>query len=245
MNTLKMVFSTRQIAVTIAFGLALVFELSCALLILKRDSKNYSNRFTSVAYLCLSVALGLSVSYVIITDETIVTLLQRLANSLNVITAIFLFLAAMYISEGYESFKSYRMVIVVFDLFMSLFLLITPGITVVSVNELPGSEQLIKWDILFFLEATIPLYFTLALACYYYLKVRTDLSDDSPVKRVCTLILIGTVLLGVSHFLLVLPLFIRSLIIDYNSIPLTIVGAIGVLISSLFITQGYRTKIKD
>jgi len=245
MNTLTMVLSTRQLAVTIAFGLALVFELSCALLILKRDSKNYSNRFTSVAYLCLSAALGLSVSYVLITDITIVTLLQRLANSLNVITAILLFLAALYISEGFESFKSYRMVIVVIDLFISLYLLITPGITVFSVNALPGSEQLIKWDTLFFLEATIPLYFTLALACYYYLKVRADLSDDSPVKHATALILIGTVLLGVSHFLLSLPLFIRSLIIDYNSIPLTVVGAIGVLISSLFITQGYRTKITE
>ena len=238
--------SFRQIFIVIAFGLAVIFELICAILVLKRDPHYHGNRLTFLAYLSLSMTLSLSASYVIITDMTIVEILHRFAKVFTIITVVLLFLTAMYFSEGPESLRSYRMVIIAIDLLVGLFIFIAPGISVfLSTNGSNGSEVLIRWDFLFFLEATMPLYFTVLLTCYYYQKVWTDIPSDSPIKNACFSIMVGTALLGLSHFLLVIPLFLRTLMPNINALSFTAIGSIGVLVASLFIFLGYRTKISE
>ncbi|MFX0182123.1 MAG: hypothetical protein ACFE95_03480 [Candidatus Hodarchaeota archaeon] len=95
----------RQLFISVAFGFAILFELFCAYIVFKRDPYHQSNRFTSLAYLSLASGLSLSVIYVIISDQVVVEILHRITNFVNNITAILLFLAALYISEGKESLK--------------------------------------------------------------------------------------------------------------------------------------------
>ncbi|MFX0211389.1 MAG: hypothetical protein ACFFDT_35755 [Candidatus Hodarchaeota archaeon] len=239
-------FSTRQIFVVVTFSIAAVFEIFCSIMVLKRDPHYQGNRFTSMAYLGLTISLVISAMYTIITDKGTVELLQRFINLFNLITALLLFLSAMYISEGYESLRSYRMSIIVCDIFIGLLLLVLPGVTVYPKDlTVPKGEQLIEWSTSYFFGAIIPLYFTLIVTCYYYGKVWKDIPSESPIKRACFLIMIGTAILGLGHFLLVIPLGFRHVLDEIASLGFTAIGSVGVLVSSLLIFLGYRTRISD
>ncbi|MFX0182122.1 MAG: hypothetical protein ACFE95_03475 [Candidatus Hodarchaeota archaeon] len=135
--------------------------------------------------------------------------------------------------------------IVVADLLLGFYLIVSPGITVFTGNNTSGEEQLIMWNGFFFFEATFLLYITNILTCYYYLKIWRDVPSDSPIRRASSFIIGGTFLLPVSHFLLAFPLVLRSTNIEINTLGFTALGSIGVLLASLFITMGYRTKISD
>ncbi len=240
------VFSSRQLIVVVAFSIAAIFEVFCSIRILKRDPHYQGNRFTSIAYLGLTMSLIISMMYVIITDKAIVELLQRFINLFNIIAAILLFMSAMYISEGAESLRSYRMSIIVGDLLFGLLLLLIPGVTVFPKDiTVPEGEQLIEWSTLYFIGAIVPLYFTLLVTCYYYGKVWMDIPSESPIKRACFLIMLGTIILGLGHFLLVIPLSFRRMINEITSLSFTAIGSVGVLVSSLLIFIGYRTRISD
>ncbi|MFX0123110.1 MAG: hypothetical protein ACFFAE_05690 [Candidatus Hodarchaeota archaeon] len=239
-------FSSRQLFIVVTFSIAAIFEIFCSIMVLKRDPYYQGNRFTSIAYLGLTMSLIISAMYVIITDKGIVELLQRFINLSNIITVILLFLSAMYISEGDESLQSNKIIIIIGDLILGLLLLVLPGVTVFPKDiAVPEGEQLIEWSTPYFLGAVVPLYFTLTVTCYYYGKVWRDIPSESPIKRACFLIMIGTAILGLAHFLLVIPLSFRRMIDEITSLGFTAIGSVGVLVSSLLIFLGYRTRISD
>ncbi|UCG02689.1 MAG: hypothetical protein JSW11_01600 [Candidatus Heimdallarchaeota archaeon] len=239
-------FSSRQLFIVVTFSIAAIFEIFCSFMVLKRDPHYQGNRFTSIAYLGLTIGLIISAMYVIITDRGLVEILQRFINLFNIITVILLFLSAMYISEGDESLRSYRMIIIVVDLFFGLLLIVLPGVTVFPKDiAVPEGEQLIEWSTPYFIGAIVPLYLTLCLTCYYYGKVWRDIPSESPIKRACFLIMIGTAILGLGHFLLVIPLVFRRAIDEIILLGFTSIGSVGILISSLLIFLGYRTRISE
>ena len=242
------VLSARQMFSIFGLGLAAIIEVCCAIAIIKRDPHYQVNRFTGLAYISLAIALISNITYVFIFEKAIVAFLHRVTNFFGIITAIFLFLSAMYISEGPESIQSYRMVLVVLDIILGLLLFFSPDVTVYTgETALPGSEQFIEWGGMFFLLATIPIYLSLFFACYYYLQVWREVpSDRSKIKRASSLIILGTLLLGISHFSIVIPHILRPIINDVATLVLTSnLGSVGVLIASLLIFGGFRTRISE
>ncbi|UCG02690.1 MAG: hypothetical protein JSW11_01605 [Candidatus Heimdallarchaeota archaeon] len=237
--------SVRQITTIIGLGIAAIIGVICAIVIFKRDPHYNANRFTSLAYLNLTIAFFINVIYVLINIEEVVAFLHRIANLFGIIAIIFLFLSAMYLSEGEKSLRSSRMMIIVVNVLLGLGILFSPGVKVFTgETALPGSEQYIEWDVLFFLFATIPMYFTLSATCYYYLKVWREIPSNTPAKNACSLIIIGTILLGFSHFLIVIPHMLRTLITEISTLVLIAnFGSIGVLVGILLVFWGYRTTI--
>ncbi|MFX0183940.1 MAG: hypothetical protein ACFE95_12725 [Candidatus Hodarchaeota archaeon] len=237
--------SSRQIVAIFALGFGGIIELYCGSAVLLRDPQNQANRFTSLAYLSLALAMGFNVIYVLLTDDPFVSILHRITVLFSIVAGSFLFLSALYISEGYESFKSYRIMIIAFNMICSISILVIPGVIVYTgETALPGSEQFIEWSIIFFLFAALPIYLTLSGTCYYYLKVWIEVPFDSPIKQACLLVTLGTIFLGLSHFLIIVPHILISEMIKINTLVLIgNLGSVGALIASLFIFLGYRTKI--
>ncbi|UCE14598.1 MAG: hypothetical protein JSV04_05310, partial [Candidatus Heimdallarchaeota archaeon] len=110
---------------------------------------------------------------------------------------------------------------------------------------LAGSGQLIKYCDLLFLLAVSLLAFTLIPTCYYYNKIWREIPSDSPIKRASFLIIVGTVLIGLSYSLLITPQIFKSMFMINTVAIIVNIGSIGVLIASIFIFLGYRTKITD
>ncbi len=237
--------TTRQFFTIAGLGFAAIIGIICAVVIYKRDPHYHANRFTSLAYLCLAMAFIINVIYVLIINEEVVSFLHRLTNLFGITAVSFLFLSAMYLSEGDRSLNSYRMLIIVFNTLLGLGILFSPGITVFTgESALPGSEQYIKWDLIFFLLATMPMYITLLISSLYYLKIWREIPSNNPVKISCSLIIIGTILLGFSHFLIVIPHMLSTLIPELNILVLIAnIGSIGVLIGILLVFWGYRTTV--
>ncbi|MFX1508459.1 MAG: hypothetical protein ACFFDC_20455 [Promethearchaeota archaeon] len=237
--------STRQITTIIGLGVAAIIGVICTIVIFKRDPRYNANRFTSLAYLSLTIAFSINVIYVLIILEEVVSFLHRLTNLFGIIGVSFLFLSAMYLSEGDESLRSNRMIIIAFNALFGLSIMFSPGVKVFTgETALPGSEQFIEWDVLFFFLATIPIYITLLTAFYYYLKIWKEIPSNTPAKWACSLIIIGTIFLGFSHFLIVIPHILRTMITEISTLVLIAnVGSIGVLIGILLIFWGYRTTV--
>ena len=237
--------SARQITTITGLGFAAIIGVICAIVIYKRDPHYRANRFTSLAYLSFTIAFSINVIYVLITLEDVVAFLHRLTNLFGVIGVSFLFLSAMYLSEGDESLRSNRMMVITFNALFGLTIIFSPGVKVFTgETALPGSEQFIEWDVLFFFLATIPIYFTLLISCYYYLKIWKEIPSNAPAKWACSLIIIGTILLGFSHFFIVIPHILRTMITEISTLVLIAnVGSIGALIGILLVFWGYRTTV--
>ncbi|MFX0172262.1 MAG: hypothetical protein ACFE9L_10095 [Candidatus Hodarchaeota archaeon] len=242
-----MELSSRQLASIAGLGAGVVLELLCAILVIKRDINFRGNQFTALAYLNIAIGVFINVIYVFVLDPAIVGLLHRMTNFFVIIGTIFLFLAAMFIYGGNELLKSFRMILPAIAFIVGLLLFVLPGVFVYTgETALPGSEQFIKWDLSFFAAAASPIYMLVIGTFHYYYSVYKDIPPDMfPIKRAIGLILIGIVLLGVCHFLLVVP----HVLLDV--FPLSMlslignIGSIGVLVGSFTIFWGFRTRISE
>ncbi|MFX0052031.1 MAG: hypothetical protein ACFE8U_12150, partial [Candidatus Hermodarchaeota archaeon] len=174
-------------------------------------------------------------------------LLHRMTNFFVIIGTIFLFLAAMFISGGNELLKSYRMILPIITVIAGVLLFVLTGVTVYTgETALPGSEQFIEWDLLFFAAAALPIYILVIGTFHYYYSVYKDIPPDMfPIKRAIGFILIGIVLLGICHFLLVVPHVLLDVFPLSTLSLMGNIGSIGVLVGSFIIFWGFRTKISE
>ena len=244
-----MEISSRQLVTVIGLGIAIVIELLCALLVFRRDPHFRGNQFTSAAYLSLSLALSFNTIYVFLIETSLIGILHRLADLFAIIGTIFIFLSAMFISEGSSSFKSHRMILPLIGIIAGLSLFLLPNNTSLIIyageNQLPNTEQFIEWDLAFFGAAAIPIYLIVIGAFYYYYKVYRDIPKEIPMKSALLFILIGTIVLGVSHFLLVVPHILLDVFPVTSLVLIGNIGSIGVLFGSVIIFLGFRTRISE
>ncbi|MFX0185283.1 MAG: hypothetical protein ACFE95_19550 [Candidatus Hodarchaeota archaeon] len=242
-----MELSTRQLASIAGLGAGVILELLCSILVIKRDINFRGNQFTALAYLNIAIGVFINVIYVFVLDPIIVGFLHKMTNFFVIIGTVFLFLAAMFIYGGNELLKSYRMILPVIAVTAGVLLFTLPGVIVYTgETALPGSEQFIEWDLPFFTAAALPIYVLVIGTFHYYYSVYKDIPPDMfPIKRAIGFILIGIVLLGVCHFLLVVP----HVLLNVLSIPtlslIGNVGSVGVLVGSFIIFWGFRTRISE
>ena len=95
--------SSQQFFTVVVLGSATIFNLYSAIMVLKRNPHYIENRFSSLAYLNLAIALTLCVVNVLIIDEVMIAIVCSIATFFGMLTVVFLFLAAMCISEGNKS----------------------------------------------------------------------------------------------------------------------------------------------
>ena len=233
--------NSQQVFTVVVLGLAIIFNLYSAMMVFNRNPRYNGNRFTSLAYLNLAIALTLCVFNVLMFDEVTVAIFCSIAIFFGMLTFHFLFLAVMCISEGDKSLHSYRIIIVVMNFLIGSSLILLFLLPVFPFDwVLPGSNQLIRLNDLYFLLAGVSLSVTLIPICYYYMKIWRGLPPDSSIKQASALIMLGTALIGLSYLLLLTPQIFKSILMLNLLVLCVNFGSIGVLAASLIINSGYR-----
>ena len=237
--------SSRQIFNVTGLGIGAIITSLCGYLVFKRNPNDYGNRLTSLGYLSIVLGIITNIAYVLLTDKNLISFLHRLSVPCAVIASSFLFLAALYISEGEEMFNSSKLIILIINLLIVSILLIIPGVTVhTEIDALPATNQFIEWSIFFYIPATIPVYIILSFTAYYYIKIWKDIPSTSTMKLAFLHILSGTIFLGVSHFLLTFPHLLWHYTTDIGLlITLGNSGAVFGGIAAIVIYIGYRRRI--
>lgn len=242
-----MEISSKQFIIVVGFGIAAIIEFVCGLLVYRRNPKDPGNRFTSLGYFSIALGMISYLIYVIYSEETIILLLHRCVIISEVIAATFLFLGSLYISEGIKSLKSYRISLVILNLCICILLLFIPGMTIhLNPGTTPVTVEFIEWEIYFFILGSFPVYLTIILTSYYYLKIWRDIPRNSEMKLAFLHIIAGTVLLGIAHFLTVVP----HILWDYTSDTLLLTSSINIgsffgALASIMIYLGYRRRISE
>ena len=153
--------TSRQITLVIAFPIVIAIFIVLGILVLRKDSKYWGNRFFAAFFWATALTLVFNLLYLFSTDNAYITAMNLLTATMAVIGIIGLLLGILVVYKGEDEIMKGTKIYLILGLFIALSIIpvILPGAVYVVAYDPQWSLNMVIYELVFSQSLMVAIYY--------------------------------------------------------------------------------------